>query len=257
MVAMSDLQWGGPDARHAIGDTYRRLVACVNERARRWIAGVTVGIVAGALTTVQTASAGTYVMHSCEVPGHLPGPISPWRSVPARDTTLVSGCAAGTGFQFALSEARNMAYPSRASLDLRVPPDAALGAVSIERVRAWVDTRLGTTARILKADMRAVQDPAGLVNLPDGLSALQSPTELVLPPGTKAVQVSLLCTGSDRQTRVQFASPTDCYARDIIPLHVRGIEATLREDVSPSASAVGGTLLRISQRPGFEASTMR
>jgi hypothetical protein len=79
---------------------------------------------------------------------------------------------------------------------------------------------------------------------PSGRDALETPVEAQLPESAKIVEVSLLCSpDEDTPADGSARAAGDCNPDDAVPLHVRGIEVTLREDLPPEGTTVGGTLL--------------
>jgi hypothetical protein len=157
---------------------------------------------------------------------------------------LVDNCSVGGGVDFTLPWARTMGKFTDAKLNLDAPTDAARHAISFDRIRLWTTTRLTGSGRFLSA--------AGLVagahpfwfGLPSASSPGNEPAvDFEPPPGTTAVNVVLHCADSDRPARAARIEDPDCYADAQVPLELRGMEITLREDVAPTGSAVGGTLL--------------
>lgn len=202
--------------------------------------------------------AGTYVMRNCDVPGQAPAPIGPWRPVPAPTTVLVDNCSVGGGFDFTLPSARTMGQLTDASLSLDAPTDEPRRAIGLVRLRIWTTTLLTGTGQPLSASGSAFGTGTafafGLES--DGLSA-KAAVDLDLPPPTSTVLVNLHCpSGHDRPARADSPQP-DCYADADVPLELRGAEITLREDVAPTASAVGGTLLVDKPVSEVAASTTR
>jgi hypothetical protein len=76
-----------------------------------------------------------------------------------------------------------------------------------------------------------------------GSSAQEPSVDTDLPPEMLDLRLGLHCGGNpDRPTQAASSQP-DCYADARVPLSLRGIEITLREDIAPIGSAVAGSLL--------------
>lgn len=190
----------------------------------------------------ESSVAGTYVMRSCDVPGHPPAPISPWQPTAATNVVLLDGCSSGGGYRFSLPTVRAMSNPSRATLDLAAPADGR--AIAIVGARAWVTTRFAGSGIALEGSLNVVTG-IGLVNtdyFSDTSSASGPVTATSLPQPVTALRLSLTCSQSDRPRSPRAGADT-CNPDDETPLELRGLEVTLREDVPPAGSAVGGTLL--------------
>ncbi len=233
---MSD-PWGLSTSARAADGTGHRDSVPTGERRRAWRATTAaVAVLAAGLLATEPSVAGTYVMRTCNVPGYAAAPIGPWSSKPTPDVAMVDGCVADRGLSFELSVSRNMTYPSTASLDLAVPADRA---TAIERVRVWASTRLSATAGLLSAEIRATQ-VSGAVNLGGLGDVAEVVNEVPIPERSTAVQLMLRCRGSDRPA---IRALEYCVANEAAPLRIHGIEATIREDVPPTGSATGGSLL--------------
>lgn len=181
------------------------------------------------------------MMRSCDVPGQPPAPIGPWRAVPAPTTTFVDQCSAGGGLGFSLPFARVMSNQTSASLNLAAPTEGG-GSIAFERFRVWANLRLATTGGPLRVDGVATTagQPASLEHVSGGFDE-HAPIEFLARSPVTTLGLVLTCGDSDRP-RAEPA-PIDCHAEADVPLLLRGIEVTLREEVAPRGSATGGTLL--------------
>ncbi len=157
--------------------------------------------------------------------------------------TMLDGCAEGKGFRFLLPASRTMTYLARATLDLSAPDDPAREAIAIERVRTWISTRFQSLGPVFDVQFYARTD-SSVVRVPKtyGDGDLEPPIDIAPPKRTRGVELTLTCRASDRPTRTERDASPGCYQDEAVPLEVRGIEVTLREDVPPAGSAVGGTM---------------
>lgn len=196
---------------------------------------------------VDRAEAGNYVIRNCNVPGHAPASVGPWKHTLAPNTAWVDTCSAGGGFGFALPAVRSMGSLTRASLNFARSSDAQ-NAIEFRRLRLWVTTRLiGTGARLFvptTVTMASGENRLVRILVPPGSDASASPIDTILTDGTSMLQIALEC-GSTQDARASLRVSTlpDCYPNDPMPLEVRGTEITLQEDVPPSGSSNGGTML--------------
>jgi hypothetical protein len=169
--------------------------------------------------------------------------MGPWRPAPGADIVIVNGCTSGGGYRFTLPGVRTMNNPSRATLDLALPANGA-GAITLVGIRAWASTRLaGSGVRpgagiIVLSAARAET----VASFEDARSALEPVVVTSLPPPAPALQIALVCEQSDRPAATSSLD-SFCNLNDATPFELRGVEVTLREDVRPTGSAVGGTLL--------------
>jgi len=210
---------------------------------RRCLAAcATVAALASIAATPGRTFAGTYVMRSCNVPTQPAATMGPWRPVPSPSIALVVNCSVGGGVDFRLPSTRASGAYETASLILEAPRDEQRRVIALKRVRVWGNARLNGTGPLQTntaigriADVRIDLDALGSYG--DDV-----PVEQNLASLTSSVQLALTCGESDRPTWAA-AGETACYADVDLPLQVRGIEVTLREDVAPTGSVVGGTLL--------------
>ena len=197
----------------------------------------------------ETASAGTYAMRSCNVPGHSSAPLGSWRPTPAPSMAMADSCSADNGFSFVLPSTLTMGYLTRATIDLQLPSDARR-VVSAEGLRVWTRTRLSGTG-VFEATVQVILDSGvqTIKSIADGSEVTADPVEATVPQGARRLRLDLLCRGSDRPVRI---GPDDafCQADHSVPLLVQGIEVTLREDVLPSGSVAGGSVLEAAPVAG-------
>jgi hypothetical protein len=179
----------------------------------------------------EPSAAGTYVMRSCDVPGYAPAPMGPWRATPASTVVLDDNCSAGGGFMFTLP-ARTMPDGTRASLALATPTE---GPRAVERLRIWGEARLEGSALPLH-----VEPSGGGLSLVSGwLSADYEPIDYAVSAKPPSIGLVLVCGDTDRPRAAATAS--ECNSDADVPLEIRGIEVTIREDVPPTGSVIGET----------------
>ncbi len=179
----------------------------------------------------ERAFAGTYVMRSCNVPGERPAPSAPWKWVHAPNTYANDECASGGGFGL---NAGPMQRVTAAGVRLDQPSKA----ITISRVRLWMVARLSGGGSSLF--VAAASDANGVTSAqdifgPPGGDTLTSPfVSPVLAEDTGGYVVLLSCSGS---------TSDGCTPSSPNPLEIRGAEVTLEEEVAPTVSVDGGTLL--------------
>lgn len=188
------------------------------------------------------AYGGTYVMRSCNVPGERTAPAAPWRWLHAVNTFANDECARGGGFGF---NAGAMQRADAAGLVLERPGEGPQSAITIRRVRLWMIARLSGSGSALYVAASAggktgtvAEDIFG----PPGGSTLTSPyVSPVLLADTGSYVLVLSCSGSH---------PDGCAPASPNPLEVRGAEVTLQEDVAPTGTIDGGSLLADAGQSG-------
>lgn len=184
------------------------------------------------------ASAGTYVMRSCNVPGSAPAPAAPWQWEYALHTVGFDDCAAGGGFGFQLPNTRMMTRVSTASLRIARPATGPKSVIRIRRVRLWLVARLAGSGSSLfvvttTATSAGASTQTDVFGNPGG-NTLNAPyASPFLPQDLTKFRVVLACSGS---------SPNHCFPANARPLEIRGAEVTLEEDVPPVVEVGGGTL---------------
>ena len=224
----------------------RRTTAARRRSARRLCRASCAGclVVAGIAMATEPAVAGTYPMRNCNVPGQAAAPMGPWRPAPAPTTVLVDNCSAGGGFDFTLPWAKTMGLMTDATLNLERPTDEARRSIALDRLRVWTKTQFTGTGALLSAvGSTASTTGSFMFGLQADGSSAGPVSDFDVPPRTTAVRLLLHCGVPDYPARAAPRAESDCTADSDVPLEVRGIELTLREDVAPAGSAVGGTLL--------------
>ena len=206
----------------------------------------TVGVVMTIIALLQSAigaepaGAGTYVMRSCNVPGHPAAPMHPWvaASNPASGVSIVDACATGGGVAFALGDARQLLGNAQIMVQ---QPIAPRNQIKFVKAVVWYAARLagsGTPINFftyyLLPDWTAAFGP---FTSPPGSENMV--TEQQLSPETASFFAGIHCPPG-----------ATCVAADRVPLLVRGMQVTLREDVPPSVSRPSGTLLASGPQSG-------
>lgn len=181
------------------------------------------------------ASAGTYLMNTCNVPGRPVAPLAPWYWEAAANVSPVDSCAQGGGFVFYLGGVLAIPRGAASALTISLP---ASSPISIRRVRLWTVGRLAGTGSALFVGTNSGVPDGQVTNSdlfgPPGGETLAAPhvTQL-LPLGTNVFRVLLYCSQS---------SPDDCLPSSRSVLEIIGAEVTLLESVPPSVAVTGGTL---------------
>lgn len=180
-----------------------------------------------------TAFGGTYKMYSCNVPGrNIAKPTTgPWQFVlDGLYTRAFDGCAHGGDFGIGLVAAQPyMRQNSWARLTLARPAHGPMSAIGIMRYKTWLTADLsGSGAPAFISDGGFFAPPGG--STPDGAPWTSPP----LGVANDTVHVQLYCSSG---------APGDCQFNSTTPLRVRGIEVDLHENVAPSGSIDGGTIL--------------
>ena len=158
---------------------------------------------------------------------------------------MLNSCASGDGIAF-FSPSRTMQSGTQASLDLASPGDDAGRSIAVAGLRLWASVRLSGTGDALRARVEAITDSGvePLVELGDGLNALEHPIAIEVPGRTWLLRLALACSPADDHSfRAVASAAMDCYPNQAVAVHVRGLEVTLREDVPPAGLSDGGTLL--------------
>lgn len=199
---------------------------------------------AAALCTVvfaalpSSASAGTYTMRSCNVPGQPPAPAGPWTSQNTVGMTTFDDCAAGGGFGLTFPAQRVMRHHAQAELRLHRPIDGPKHAIGIKQARLWLFARLGGSGA-----------PAFVFFNSNREGSSPRRTELFGPPGGNTLDGGFATPVYEDDTpyldTVLYCSsgaPGDCALDDGRPLEIRGAEVTLAEGVLPSGAIDGETL---------------
>lgn len=209
--------------------------------------GLAFGFVLAGAMGAHTASAGTYVMRNCNVPGHGNSLLHPWKASdhPYPNLSAVDGCASGDGFAVTVGESRQLAEGSRIVLSIRKPAGPR-SQITFVKLVLWYAARLAGSGQALyfwSGDLRSDGSfhPA-LSDAPPGSENIVA--EQLLSPDTTNIQMAVECGPWG------VASPEPCVAEHRVPLLVRGIEVTLREDVPPIVLPPSGTLLEHGLQSG-------
>ena len=221
-----------------------------------WLAAVaTTAALMHGLIGAHGASAGTYVMRNCDVPGHPYSPLAPWDgSEGAPKTVMVEACAAGGGVGFRFAGAQQLRYGEGPVLTLRRPPTGAQSQIKLVKVSLWYAARLGGTGQPLRLySLDSYSDnitaiPWMITGAP-GAENLSFEQQLS-PANTHAYRVFLACGPISPP-----APPDPCIADHPMPLQVRGMEVTLSEDVAPLILRPVGTLLSDGPQSGIRTLT--
>lgn len=196
----------------------------------RFVATLATGLTVFA--TASTASAATYKMYTCNVPG-ISTPVtsaSPWTwTLDGRYTQPFDSCIAGGGFGIALPQGLQVMSPgTSASLVLRRPATGPKAAIGITRYRTWLVANLGGSgAPAFISDGGAFSPPGGANTDADPWAS----PHLGISNGV--VYVQLYCS---------TGAPADCSFASAKPLIARGIEVELYESVSPTGTIATGSL---------------
>jgi hypothetical protein len=193
----------------------------------------------GAVAT-EPARAGTYVMRNCDVPGHRNSPMHPWEAMVNVSTpaSVVDGCIDGRGVAVTLSDAQQLTTSKTAGVTITKPPTLG-SAISFVKVVLWYAARLsgsGSPLRFVTAYHRPDHGLTwGVANTPPGSENLIA--EQQLSPDATFYAIYLQCG-------FPIVNQTEpCVADNRVPLQVRGMEVTLREDVPPAVAPPTGSLL--------------
>jgi hypothetical protein len=142
---------------------------------------------------------------------------------------------------FAFPGDHRMRRDTRAVLRLVRPSDGPRSTIALLGLRLWLVARLtGSGSSLYVATTTTTtRTSAGVVAQrvaqPPGADTLRAPRVIALDPrGVEALEVELACSGD---------ALGDCLPDDVTPLAIHGAEVTLVEDVPPTASVSGGTLL--------------
>lgn len=214
--------------------------------------GLTIGFVLMVAMGAQRASAGTYVMRNCSVPGHGNALLYPWRPFDHTYPNLstVDGCATGHGLAVTLGDSHQIGGGSRQGIRI-AKPSGPRSEIKFVKLALWYAARLSGTGQSLyfwSGDVRSGGSfHAGLSNSPPGSEYVVA--EQMLSPDTQDVQMAVQC-GS-----FGVVSPEPCVATHRVPLLIRGIEVTLSEDVPPIVLPPAGTLLEGGPQAGIRTVT--
>lgn len=219
-------------------------------RAARGLAAVITVLHLG--VSAESAGAGTYVMRSCDVPGHAKSEMAPWFSGTQQPgVAIVDMCASGGGIAFTFDLASQM--PGNSNVNIAIArPLPPRSSITFVKLVLWYAARLSGTGGPLNFHSFARwsdEITPGLSNGPPGSENLVA--EQQLNTETETVQVGIQCGPLGGGPTV----PDPCVPANSIPLLIRGIEVTLREDVPPTISLRGGALLESGPQSGVRSLT--
>lgn len=201
----------------------------------RWSHGLLIVacVAAIALSVADSASAGTYVIRNCNVPGEARRAIGPWHWDPnaGGNTFGHDECAAGGGFGI---NAGTMPW----GFITGVTMETAGTGVAVRRVKLWLVAKLRSTGSqlfsVVENGNATSATPVDLFTTPGG-STLASPyVSPLLPADTTNYLVLVACSGGTGEP---------CTALDSDVLNIHGVETTLEETAAPTGSIDGGDLL--------------
>lgn len=217
-----------------------------NRKAQRQRA--TTGIVATSLAVVvamigsERATAGTYVMRNCSVPGHPSAPLYPWQAwdIPRPNVSMVDACQTGGGFAVTVGGSRQIAGGDGGGISLHRPRLGPHSQIAFVKMVVWYAARLAGSGQPMyfsSWDMRSDGfSYTGLLNGPPGSENVVA--EHQFTPDTTGVNVKVVCGAEGG-----VVSPEPCVAAHAVPLLIRGMEVTLSEDVPPIILRPSGSLL--------------
>jgi len=196
--------------------------------------------VAATIAVAGSATAGTYVIRNCNVPGEAGRPIGPWRFDPVAAGISFGHdeCASGGGFGV---DAGTMPWGYTTGVTLETPP-----AIAIRRMRLWLVVRLRSTGSLLFSNVVSgnanTSNPVDLFGSPGG-STLASPyVSPLLASDTHIYLVLVGCSGGTGEP---------CIPVDSNVLDIRGVETTLEENTPPTALLGGGELVSDGPQAGI------
>ncbi len=203
---------------------------------------------AGLVAAPGEAHAGVYPMYACDVPGvNLPAPTrGAWNyydtsgEVQHHDTCLTRTRGGSYAFQINYPSGR-LRQATGVGLELRMPSSGPQSAITIERVVDWTDTQLSPLGSG-EAPAWGLNVSAGATAVPGGTSSGFDGTGTSgaghdsgpLAIGTTTHRIGVYCSHMG-------GGYNDCSLPSPF-LRIRGIRATLREDVQPSIVIDGGSL---------------
>ena len=217
-------------------------------RAAVFLIATSSAVVSLGASAIEPASAGTYVMRSCDVPGYSHAPLGPWETSsytpePMPMMVIVDACAAGGGVGFRFAGSHAMTPGSAwARLVIARPPTGPQSEIRLVSVSMWYAARLGGSG----------QDIGLFASDDDSDKALTNPWLVTGRPGAEnlSFERTFSRTNVDGFSIGMYCGPVQgpippdpCAADDTTPLHVRGMEVRLSEDKPPTVLQPAGTLL--------------
>ena len=195
-----------------------------------------------------SGQAGTYVMRNCDVPGQGPLPMFPWKTGDDRylNTSIEDRCATGHGVSFVFTSPREIYPTNHVHIELS-KPRGERSPIELVKVMLWYAARLegsGSPLLFRTVDLRSDGTRhEGISNLPPGAENLVA--EQQLSPLTTFFRAGVDCG--------VFGTADPCSAAQDVPLLIRGMEVTLREDVPPVVARPTGSLLDSGPQSGVRA----
>ena len=206
-----------------------------------------VGVAMTGAVGVDPASAGTYVMRNCNVPGHGNSLMAPWAPhEPDPGVSIIDGCATGGGIAFTLNELQQLPWKGDGLMLIRRPPPPR-NDISFVKVVLWYAARLAGSGHPLGFWSHGVtldgSPVAGISNSPPGSELLVA--EQRFPPNTDYYMLGLTCASG------VVGEPGPCLAASRVPLLIRGMEFTLSEDIPPIVLSPTGSLVQGGTQAGM------
>ena len=221
-------------------------------RARRATLWLT-AIMAMLLLDAGSAGAGTYVMRNCNVPGQPSSPMHPWEALDngLDGVSVIDSCATGGGVAFAIGDPPQLPVGRNPNIIIK-RPDGPRSQVQFVKVVLWYAARLAgggsplnVTTYLYGPDYVVTE---GVSNPPPGSENLVA--EQQLKPDTAFYYVGIYCG------QLSMPRPTDpCVPANRVPLLIRGMEVTLREDIAPTVLKPTGSLLEGGPQSGIRTLT--
>lgn len=203
---------------------------------------------------VQKASAGTYVMRNCNVPGYGSSSMQPWQSMGQPDdaVSVADACATGEGVKFVPDGSRSWGGNQGASIGL-LRPTGVRSDIRFVKFVLWYAARLSGSGQPINfftfhVDSAFAIHP-GLYNPPPGSENVVA--EQQVGPDTTDFRVGVECGTLGGPTTTN----PPCVPANSVPLLVRGMEVTLREEVPPVILPPSGTLLNAGAQSGIRTLT--
>lgn len=195
-------------------------------------------VIGAASFTAPAATAGTYPLRACNVPGQPRVGTGPWSFHNVPTTASYDVCSSGGGFGLTFPAGRSMSAHTDARLSLVRPTDGPQSKIGIRQVRLWMTAALQGSGAHLFMLAQTINGPSvtGVdIYGPDGGDARSSPwISPVFADSNSSFHVLLYCSDD--------AMGAGCVPTEPTPLVVYGAEATLFEDEAPSATVTGGSL---------------
>jgi hypothetical protein len=190
-------------------------------------------------------------MRNCDVPGYPPSPMGPWYEEDTRPPYIAFAnvCSTGGGGAFSLVGTPQMSPGDTALLTLVRPLEGPHRYIKLVKVSLWYAARLGGAGQRLNLYSLDIYSDnttsfARVFESAPGGEDLSWEQQLSAA-NSRVYKFGLVC-GLPIGPRL----PDPCVPDSGTPLHVRGMEVTLSEDMPPSASMPSGTLLAEGPQSG-------